>query len=179
MSWNASDHTQRKDETSYVKSPDSSSGNRRVSIMSWELVRRVFEQSKAKPMARLVLLNLAERASPASDDTAWPSRETIARECGLSLRGTHDLLRYLRKIGEISFEDGKPSGRNRTNRYRLTLPNTAPGAGLAPGEMVQVTARNGASGAHKPEEPVRSSSGNQSPPNPPDRPRASRVEFGW
>ena len=123
--------------------------------MSWQLVRQVFETSKAKPMARLVLINLAERAGENGRQTAWPSRETIARECGLSIRGAHSLLRYLRRIGEIEFVDGTSGGRSKTNRYRITLKNPAPDAGFCESKTVHVETGNPAARAPEPEEPER------------------------
>jgi len=146
--------------------------------MSWQLVRQVFETSKAKPMARLVLLNLAERAT--SDGlTAWPSRETIARECGLSLRGTHELLRYLRKLGEIDFPDSNKGGNNRSNRYRINLPNPAPDAPLTEPSTLHGTALNPAPDAPEPEEPDRVTPLKSPLSKSPGRLRASREDFGW
>jgi len=129
-------------------------------------------------MARLVLVNLAERVGHGRD-TAWPSRQTIAKECGLSIRGTHQLLRHLRELGEIDFPDGNKGGNGITNRYRITLEKDARGDRKGTSRPVRKTAANPVSRAPEPEEPERvpplktllqKSSG---------RPKAAKEDFGW
>jgi hypothetical protein len=146
--------------------------------MSWQLVRHVFENSRAKPIARLVLLNLAERVNE-SGGIAWPSRETIARECGLSIRGTHQLLRYLRQIGEIDFTDGKNGGRGRSNRYSIILRKREPDARFSSQETGNVKGENPAHRAPEPKEPARVLNKKHHTPKSIGRQKAARSDFGW
>lgn len=67
--------------------------------MSFALVRQVFETSRSTLSARLVLLNLAERANGGA--CCWPSVASIAQETALTPRGVAGALRDLRNLGEI------------------------------------------------------------------------------
>lgn len=76
----------------------------------------VFSRSRAKGSARLVLVNLAFHAN--KDAIAWPSRRTIALECGMSVRWAAGALAELIRLGEIEVVNHRPGG---VTTYRITL----------------------------------------------------------
>mgnify|MGYP000081821384 CR=1 FL=1 len=60
-----------------------------------------------------------------TDATAWPSQQLLARHAGVTPRALRDAIRRLEVAGYLTVT--RP-GRNRVNRYRLTLP-TEPSTG--------------------------------------------------
>jgi hypothetical protein len=148
--------------------------------MSWQLMRQVFEVSKAKAAARLVLLNLAEHAT-LQGLTSWPSNATIARECGLSERGTRKLLRYLEGIGEIETIGSNRGGPGRSNRYRLKLHKGEPERTRANPIRRNRSANKEEPCAPEPEEPEVPPLKNSPPPkfSSGGRTKSSPDDFGW
>lgn len=84
-----------------------------VKAMSW-----VWEHSRAKGSARLVLLALADHAGADGGD-AYPSVGRLATRCGVSERTVHEALRILAELGEIVVD--RNAGPRGVNRYHLTL----------------------------------------------------------
>ena len=84
-----------------------------VQVSSW-----VWQHSKAKGAARLVLLALADHAGADGGD-AYPSISRLCERCGLSERGVQDALRRLVASGEVVvYPQAGPRG---TNRYRIPM----------------------------------------------------------
>lgn len=81
--------------------------------MSW-----VWEQSRAKGSARLVLLALADHAGADGGD-AYPSVRRLACRCGVSERTVQEALKALAELGEITVDAN--AGPRGVNRYRLTM----------------------------------------------------------
>jgi hypothetical protein len=84
--------------------------------MSW-----VWDHSQAEGNARLVLLAIADNAGHDGRD-AWPSQETLARKCRVSVRTVRRAIKELVDLGELEVQkyagpvvDGR-DGR-RTHRY--------------------------------------------------------------
>lgn len=92
--------------------------------MGYKLVRKVFEESRAKGNALLVLVNLAERAN--ADGECWPSVETIAQETKLKERAVQNALAGLQALGElrVTLQDAPL---NRRRQYKTNLYTLFPG----------------------------------------------------
>lgn len=101
--------------------------------MSVVWVRAVFEHSKARRAARLVLLSLAERAN--DDGTCWPSIADTAKRAMVSDRAAQMATRALVQLGELRIErrgGGRSAiGKGYSNLYRITLPNGEPPCAVA------------------------------------------------
>ena len=101
--------------------------------MSIEATSWVFEHSRSKGAARLVLLSIANHADPFGKST-YPSLGTISRESGVSLRQIKRSFAQLLKIGELRIQRcASPFG---TNVYALPLFHSLQGEGgdtLSPG----------------------------------------------
>jgi hypothetical protein len=89
--------------------------------MAW-----VWEQSKAPPTQRFVLLAIADCANDRGSD-AYPAVSTLAAKTGLSERGVRKAIAELEKSGElqVSYKAG-PKG---CNRYRVVMRNPEQGSG--------------------------------------------------
>lgn len=86
--------------------------------MSW-----VWEQSRAEPIDRLVLLAIADCTNDLGTD-AYPSIATLVTKTGLHARSVQRSIRHLIEIGELEVEIG---GGHLANRYRVTMtPGTVP-----------------------------------------------------
>jgi hypothetical protein len=85
--------------------------------VSNSVLNTVFEQSKAKGVARLVLLSLADRA----DDTgrAWCGAKDLCTRTLASRRQVFEAISYLQELGELVIEGKR--GSKRCNAYRVTL----------------------------------------------------------
>jgi DNA-binding MarR family transcriptional regulator len=83
--------------------------------MGWKWVALVLERSQVGPVARMVLVAIAERIN--RQGYAWPSLSDLARRSGADRRTVARSLRHLEARGELRIErhDGRP------NRYQLTL----------------------------------------------------------
>jgi hypothetical protein len=84
-----------------------------VKAMSW-----VWEHSRAKGSARMVLLALADHAGQ-EDGDSWPSVGRLARRCGLGERTVQQAITTLVDLGELEVQ--WRCGPRGANRYRLTL----------------------------------------------------------
>ncbi len=89
-----------------------------VKAMSW-----VWEHSRAKGSARLVLLALADHAGADGGD-AYPSIRRLSQRCGIGERTVQEALQALVALGEIEVEAN--AGPRGVNRYRLTMPPQIP-----------------------------------------------------
>lgn len=81
--------------------------------MSW-----VWEHSRSKLSARLVLLAIADHANGDGLD-AYPSTTQLMRKTGLSERGVQKAIAELVELGELLVTTG--GGRGKTNRYRVLM----------------------------------------------------------
>jgi hypothetical protein len=88
-----------------------------VKVMTW-----VWEHSRSKLSARLVLLAIADHANGDGVD-AFPSMAQLAHKTGLSERGVQIAVAELVRLGELHVSAG--GGRGRTNRYRVLMVNPA------------------------------------------------------
>jgi hypothetical protein len=84
--------------------------------MSWQAVTWVLEQSEATLGSRLVILSIASHANREGKN-AFPSMDTIARECLLSRREVVYCVQALEELGEIRVHRGV--GRGNPNHYEL------------------------------------------------------------
>lgn len=87
--------------------------------MSFEVVNAVLDYSEAELSCRLVMVVLAERASP--DGVSWPSQVEIADKARVTVRTVTTCLRDLEAAGEVETRKAQV-GRVRLNVYRLRLP---------------------------------------------------------
>jgi Helix-turn-helix domain len=87
-----------------------------VQAMVW-----VFEYSRSWGLNKLVLLSLANRHN-LERKACWPSRSTIAADCGIHEATVKRCLVHLVKLGEVSIEERpRESGPHESNFYRLPL----------------------------------------------------------
>lgn len=77
--------------------------------MSVHAVSWVLSESEARGSNRLVLIVLADHASPDGTDS-YPSVETIARQARISERSAQYALRALERDGHIARGDDRPNG---------------------------------------------------------------------
>ena len=147
--------------------------------MSFQLMREVFESSKSKASARIVLLNLAEHAN-LKTRTAWPSKETIARECQLTVRGVQKHLRYLENVvNEIQLIGSNKGGYGRSNRYKLLLPKDEQGSPKAKKQRKNLRAPKGEPYSPEPEEPKVPPLKNTPPLESTGRLKTARADSSW
>jgi hypothetical protein len=93
----------------------------RVGSMSFQAMLWVFERSRSRGLDKLVLLSLAHRHNPERGG-CWPSRSTIAADCGVHDSTVKRCLRNLESLGEVSTQDRpREFGRHDSNFYRLPL----------------------------------------------------------
>jgi len=85
--------------------------------MSNAALNAVFDHSKTRPAARLVMLALADRAD--DHGKAWPSIADIMRRTALSRSATHSAINEARKLGEL--EVALCAGPMLCNIYAITL----------------------------------------------------------
>ena len=78
----------------------------------------VFDHSTMEPVARLVLLALADHCD--HEGRAWPSTDTLAHKTGLSRRTVQRCLAECELAGELMRTIG--GGRGKASLYQLTLP---------------------------------------------------------
>jgi hypothetical protein len=84
-----------------------------ISVMTW-----VWNQSRSKHSARLVLLAIADCMN-AEHGWAWPSNKEIARKANLTDRAVQLAVADLAKLGEL--EVGYNEGPKGCNRYRVLM----------------------------------------------------------
>jgi Helix-turn-helix domain len=81
----------------------------------------VWEFSRSKGLDKLVLLSLANRHN-LERRACWPSRSTIATDCGVHDATVKRCLDNLVNLGEVSIEERpRESGPHQSNLYRLPL----------------------------------------------------------
>lgn len=84
--------------------------------MSVQAMTAVFARSRMGGTTRLVLLAIANYHGDAG---AWPSIDSLARDCRMSRRAVQDCLRRAEAAGELHVESN--AGQRGTNRYWLHL----------------------------------------------------------
>lgn len=84
-----------------------------VRVMTW-----VWEHSRSRLSARLVLLAIADHANGDGID-AFPSQVQLMRKTGLSERAVQKAIGELVELGELHVSTG--GGRGHTNRYRVLM----------------------------------------------------------
>lgn len=87
--------------------------------MSIAVTRAVWERSRARGGARLVLLAIADFADDKGE--AWPAAPTLAAKCRMSKSTVFEALAELRRIGELEIDVRR--GPHRCNRYRVIVRN--------------------------------------------------------
>jgi hypothetical protein len=87
--------------------------------MSLSAVRVVWDRSKSRGTARLVLLAIAEFVNEQRGHIAWPGIATLAKRVRSSERQVQRVIRALEKSGELQvFRNAGPKG---TNQYRILI----------------------------------------------------------
>ena len=86
--------------------------------------------SKAKGSARALLNILADYAN--DEGLAWPTRETMANDTGLSERTVTRCLQALCDDGRLAVEDNAAGGRGRVPVYRILIPELIKGDSVTP-----------------------------------------------
>jgi hypothetical protein len=84
-----------------------------------------FGQGKARILRKMVLLAIAASANP-DGTNAWPSRETIAQRCLVTVRGAAKVIDWLvrNKLLKVESKAAPTSKYGRTNRYTILFPKT-------------------------------------------------------
>lgn len=86
--------------------------------------------SKAKGAARAVLNILADYAT--DEGLAWPGRETLASDTGLSERTVTRALQSLCDQGRLTLEENANGGRGRVQHYKICFPELKKGDNVTP-----------------------------------------------
>jgi Helix-turn-helix domain len=95
--------------------------------MSVHATSAVWKTRVGDSSAKLVLLKLADNANDAG--VAWPSRQTLARECEMSEKTVDRKLEFLVDAGLISKHvRHTPKGRQTSNLYRLLVVDSVDGS---------------------------------------------------
>ena len=95
--------------------------------MSIQAVSWALEQYIPKPIAKLVLVSLANHANHTSG-LCYPSVELIAHEASCSVRSAQRYIRYLAERGFIKVEERFKDGRQLQNTYWLLIASSNPPA---------------------------------------------------
>lgn len=102
--------------------------------MSIQVMSRVWQNSKAKSGALLVLLAIADFAD--DEGNAFPSVETLAEKSRMSERNVQLSIRRLQQAGELSV---KKPGKHRANTYKILVRGAnISGEKIAPVQIFQV-----------------------------------------
>jgi len=93
--------------------------------MSIEVMNAVWNHSKSKGRARVVLLAIADHQGELG---AWPSLERLAKRANSSKRSVSRDIQDLVTMGElkVDFRSAPTGGQYRANRYWVTLVGDAP-----------------------------------------------------
>jgi Helix-turn-helix domain len=88
-----------------------------INVMQW-----VWDKSRSRLSARLVLLAIADNAS-SDGGQAWPSINELARKARISVTSVHDAIRSLVELGELEVlvGGGKTGRYGTTNSYRVIM----------------------------------------------------------
>jgi len=91
--------------------------------MSLEALTVVLNHSKSKGAAKIVLMGIANHLGPDADEGAWPAQARLSRYANITERGIRKSIDQLIELGELVVLEhaGKSSGRNKPNRYLITL----------------------------------------------------------
>lgn len=91
--------------------------------MSLEALTVVLNHSKSKGAAKIVLMGIANHLGPDADEGAWPAQARLSRYANITERGIRKAIDQLVELGELTVMEhaGKSSGRNKPNRYLITL----------------------------------------------------------
>ena len=92
-----------------------------------DLVRK---HSKAKGSARALLNVLADYAD--DDGRAWPGRDALANDTGMSERNVTRCLQTLCNDGRLAIEENAKGGRGRVPVYKIIIPELIKGDKLSP-----------------------------------------------
>jgi len=95
--------------------------------MSGKVVGWAMEQRTGSPVAKLVLVKLADNAN--EEGICWPSVPLIVEHTELSDRAVRKHLRALEEAGLISVESRNNNGQQIANVYRLAVPWPASAGG--------------------------------------------------
>lgn len=93
--------------------------------MSNHVVSWAWKQDVPDPECKLILVKLADQAN--DDGTCWPSRETIARECSMSVSTVKRRIDVLKQLGLVRVgAQRKKKGTNTygSNVYELAVPRS-------------------------------------------------------
>lgn len=88
--------------------------------MSHDATNWAIKQRGLKPSAKVVLWHLCDRYHP--DNGCFPSKETLAEDCEMSVRSVYDQITILEKMGLLKVAPQtfqKASGKYTSNRYIL------------------------------------------------------------
>lgn len=117
--------------------------------MSHEATNWAIKQRGIKPAAKLVLWQLCDRYHP--DNGCFPSKETLAEDCEMSVRSVYDQIAILEAAGLVRVVENthkSASGKFKSNRYILgfeadfTPANVNPSAKSAVGRTSQEPSAN-------------------------------------
>jgi len=89
--------------------------------MSIDVMKLVWDKSQHKETNLVALLALADMAN--TDGFCWPSHDTLAKRCRCNRRNIVYIIEKLEASCEIYVEHNR--GRNRSNRYMITIDTTA------------------------------------------------------
>lgn len=87
--------------------------------------RHYFGTDKARILRKLVLVAIAASANADGSD-AWPSLQTLAERCLVSVRAVQDIVDWLEERGLILRESKAvpvPGKKTHTNRYHIVFPD--------------------------------------------------------
>jgi len=91
-----------------------------IAVIEW-----VWNNSRSRHGARLVLLAIADCANSADGTGAWPSIKELARKAAISPTAVHAAIRSLIELGELKVElnAGKAGPTGTTNSYQVIMIN--------------------------------------------------------
>ena len=91
--------------------------------MSIEALAVVLNHSKARPLAKIVLLGIANHYGANDYEGAYPNQERLARYANITERSVRNAINELMELGELTSEKhaGPGDSRYRPNRYFITL----------------------------------------------------------
>ena len=89
--------------------------------MGFKAINWAYKQATGGPLAKGVLLRLADYANESNE--AWPSVAQIARDTEMSARSVIRFLAQLERMGLITITPRIEDGRQTSNLYKLNLPS--------------------------------------------------------
>lgn len=87
--------------------------------MSIKMMFAAMEITTGSPVTKLVLVKLADNANDQGE--CWPSHDTIARICEMSVKTSQRHVRKLEELGLVSIQTRKGKNGNLSNFYKLSL----------------------------------------------------------